>query len=391
MADDEPTRGWFDDLADDRADDAPVAPRRALETDTQSAGGTTHTRRSTRRRLGFGALSVAIALVVLLVVVAGYYLIRVNSALDSVKRENFAPTGADRPALPVATGPQQPKTFVLIGSDSRGSADARSDSLMVVYLPSNRQHVYVVSVPRDTYVDIPGYGKAKINAAFSHGQVPLTMQTLENLFHVRMQHAVVVDFNGFIKLTDVLGGITVDNPEESWERAWQTPYHYPKGRITIRGQEALAYVRQRHELKDGDLGRALRQRLVIKGIITKALSMGVLANPATFGTLLDEVSKIVTVDNELTSDLIRTTVLSMRISSGEDVRGLQIPLSGFQMHPKAGAIDVLDEARMAKLAEAMQHDTMDAYYEAHKDEALVGPGTRPTSALTPGATSTKKK
>lgn len=353
------------------------APKRALPPE----GGP----RVTKKRMGLTALGIVLALVLAIGGLVAYYLVRVNNALDSVKRESYAPTNADRPSDPQVTGPQPPMTFVLMGSDSRGTDDARSDTLMVAYLPANRQHVYVVSIPRDTYVEVPTLGKTKINAAFAKGKMPLTMQTLEKLFQVKMQHAAMVDFESFIRLTDVLGGVTVDNPQESWVK----PYYYPAGKITVKGEEALAFVRQRHDLKDGDLTRALRQRQMIKGIVTKALSMGVLANPAKFGELLDQVSKLVTVDSELTNDIIKNTAMGLHLRSGEDVRGLSIPLSGYQMHPQAGAIDLLDEKRMTELAKAMQTDQMDAYWEAHKDDPLIGAPTSKPSTKTSATPSAK--
>ena len=91
--------------------------------------------------------------------------------------------------------------YVLLGSDSRDPDNAgagRSDTIMVVHLNTKRNQAYIISFPRDMYVDIPGYGKNKINAAYSFGGVPLTVRTLESLTGTRMDHVVLVDFEGFI-------------------------------------------------------------------------------------------------------------------------------------------------------------------------------------------------
>ena len=102
--------------------------------------------------------------------------------------------------------PQETGTlnYVLLGSDSRdpsNEGNGRSDSIMVVHLNAKRNKAYIISFPRDMYVDIPGYGKNKINAAFAFGGAPLTVRTLEDLTSVRMDHVVLVDFEGFIQLT----------------------------------------------------------------------------------------------------------------------------------------------------------------------------------------------
>ena len=134
--------------------------------------------------------------------------------------------------------------YVLLGSDSRDPGDAgagRSDSIMVVHLNKAHDKAYIISFPRDMCVDIPGHGKGKINAAFSYGGAQLTVQTLENLLGARMDHVVMVDFQGFIDLTEDLGGVTVKNKTAFSSHG----YDYPKGEITIAGKKALWFVRER--------------------------------------------------------------------------------------------------------------------------------------------------
>ena len=134
--------------------------------------------------------------------------------------------------------------YVLLGSDSRdpnNEGNGRSDSIMVVHLNAKRNKAYIISFPRDMYVDIPGYGKNKINAAFAFGGAPLTVRTLEDLTGVRMDHVVLVDFEGFIQLTDDLDGVTVVNKTAFTSHG----FDYPKGKITIKGEKALWFVRER--------------------------------------------------------------------------------------------------------------------------------------------------
>ena len=170
----------------------------------------------------------------------------------------------------------------------------------------------------------PGYGKNKLNAAFAFGGAPLTVRTLENLTGVRMDHVVLVDFEGFIQLTEDLDGVTVVNKTAFTSHG----FDYPKGKITIKGERALWFVRERHSLPGGDLDRAENQRSVIKAVVEKGLSAGVVSDPATFTKFIGNVAKNLIVDNSLSDDEIRRTAVSLRLSS-KNIELMQAPLSGF--------------------------------------------------------------
>ena len=273
-----------------------------------------------------------------------------------------APSGSADPARPS----EQPQTgalnYVLLGSDSRDPADegaGRSDSIMVAHLNEARDQAYIVSFPRDMYVEVPGYGRNKINAAYSFGGAALTVRTLENLLDVRMDHVVLVDFEGFIGLTKDLGGVTVTNGTAFTSHG----FDYPKGKITIEGEEALWFVRERDALPEGDLDRAANQRNVLKAIIAKGLSADVVADPARFTAFTGNLAKHVTVDNSLSDGEIRSTALSLRLAA-DDIELLQAPLSGFGTVGDQ-SIDVVDTAQLAELSRAMQTDTMAAYVEKY--------------------------
>lgn len=313
---------------------------------------------------------VALALVLALVSAAGWYLHRIDRAVGSIPRSTgLLPTASSvavngtpmaRPKDPArnSAAAHAPMTFVLMGTDSRGGEQGRSDTLMVAYLPGDRQHAYLVSFPRDMWVPIPGHGTAKINAAYAYGGAPLAVATLEQLTQVRMQHAAVIDFEGFIKLTDVLGGVTVYNPHASASRG----YTFPQGTITLRGEQALVYVRERYDLPNGDLDRAARQRAVVTAIIDKILTAGTLGNPNKFSATVDAVAACMTVDAGLTNEVIRTTATSIGFTSGSAVRSIQAPISGFGTSADGQSIDIVDHARLAELARAMQTDTMETYF-----------------------------
>ena len=307
-------------------------------------------------------LAVAALLVVALGVSVTYVYSIERSVTQNLTRADNLP--AESPTQPgqsprpsaSATGALN---YVLLGSDSRdlgNSANGRSDSIMVVHLNASRDKAYIISFPRDMYVNIPGHGKNKINAAFSFGGPKLAVATLEDLTGVRMDHVALIDFDGFIRLTDDLGGITVRNRHAFSSHG----YDYPKGRITITGEQALWFVRERHSLPHGDLDRAENQRNVIKAIVQKGLSRSVMADPVKYLKFVSGLAEHLTVDNSLSNDEIRLTALSLRLS-GDDIETVQAPISGYGTTATGESIDVVDQAQLERLATALREDEMSGY------------------------------
>lgn len=243
-----------------------------------------HPHQSRRRRARTVVLAVVGVVLASALMLAGFYAWRVWSTASEIRRDDTllpSPDAVDpeRPA-PAAT---LSGSFndVLMGSDvNPDGGEGRSDVLMLAHVPPARDKVYVISFPRDMWVQIPGHGMGKINAAFAHGGPALTTRTLEALVGVRMDHAVRIDYDGFVGLTTELGGVTVDNRVESTKQGASAVYHWPAGPVTLQGEEALNYVRQRHGLPQGDLDRAERQRAMVRAILGKLMSRDVLADPA---------------------------------------------------------------------------------------------------------------
>jgi polyisoprenyl-teichoic acid--peptidoglycan teichoic acid transferase len=317
-----------------------------------------------RRRL---LPKILIGVAVLLVAVIGAGLLYAATIDRSVTRN--INRGVDLPSDPSSVRPpkeaQETGTlnYVLLGSDSRdpgNEGNGRSDTIMLVHLNAKRTKAYIVSFPRDMYVDIPGYGKNKINAAFAFGGAPLAVRTLETLTGVRMDHVVLIDFEGFIRLTEDLHGVTVTNKTAFSSHG----FDYPKGKITVAGEEALWFVRERHQLPGGDLDRAENQRNVIKAIVQKGLSAKVVSDPATFTTFIGNVAKHLTVDNELSDGEIRRTALSLRLT-GKDIELLQAPISGFGTSRDGQSIDVVDMAKIAELSTALKKDKLSEYVKKY--------------------------
>jgi len=277
-----------------------------------------------------------------------------------VELPSEGPSAAGTPQKAQETGALN---YVLLGSDSRdpgNESNGRSDTIMLVHLNAKRTKAYIVSFPRDMYVNIPGYGKNKINAAFAFGGPPLAVRTLENLTGVGMDHVVLIDFEGFIRLTDDLHGVTVTNKTAFSSHG----FHYAKGKITIAGEQSLWFVRERHQLPGGDLARAENQRNVIKAILDKGLSAEVISDPATSINFIANVAKHLTVDNGLSDSEIRRTALSLRLT-GKDIALLQAPISGFGTSRDGQSIDLVDAAKMAELSNALKKDKLSEYVKKY--------------------------
>ncbi len=382
---------FFDDDSDK---DPSVTPPAAAEpaTDVTDAADVTpevadRPRRRRGRRVLIGSLSILGVLVLAVVGVLGYYLKSVDNALSQAPRADILPTVSGNLTVPGGsngsggsggagdkTGLNVPApdaanamNIVIMGSDSRGTDRGRSDSLILMHISGDRKKVYLISFPRDMWVSIPGYGNAKINAAYSWGGPTLAIQTLENLVHVRVDHAAIADFTGFTDLVDVIGGISVYNNQASRSDG----VTFPMGQLNLNGKDALIYTRERYDLANGDLDRAARQRDVIKAIFQKVLTPAVLANPSKFNAAAQKIAPNVTVDSGFTNAAIEKLALSMRVTSIDDVRSLQAPVSGFAVSADGQDYDVVNTPVLAQLATALANDQMEQYWQLHKNDQRV--------------------
>jgi len=323
-----------------------------------------------RRRRWFGALIIAVLVVVVGSAAAvGYVLTSAVRSISSVERVPGAlPTGS-RPPEPTTSAQttSAPVNVLLIGSDKRSNTEnGRSDSFVVLHISADRKNAYLVSFPRDMWVSIPGHGTAKINAAYSWGGSALAIQTLEQLTGARIDHVATTDFSDFVGLVDVVGGVTVDNPVAfKGKEITGVYYDWPKGPVTLDGATALVFSRQRYGLPNGDLDRALRQRALLKALALKVATPEVLANPAVLSQVISTVSKYVTVDSQMTDQVIFDLATSMRITSNNQITMLQAPLKGFAVSADGQDYDVVDVPGVAELGKALQNDTMASYVAAH--------------------------
>lgn len=334
-----------------------------------------------RRRRRTGLIVVAALLGVVLLAVAAVatsYLWTANSAMGRVER---APSLMPSQTRQIETPPpaatpraqtravQTPMNMLVMGTDSRGDGDqGRSDVLMLAHISGDRKAVYLISFPRDMWVSVPGYGMAKINAAYAWGGMPLAVQTVEQLSGAPISHAALLDFEGFTSVIDSIGGVQVYNPISSGSRG----YDFPQGNLTLDGAAALVYTRERYGLPNGDLDRTGRHRDVVMAITRKMATREVLTNPARLNEALNTAAPYVVVDDGFTNQVMIDLAMSMRMTSGEGLRSLQAPISGFGVSDDGQSIDLVGVVTMAELAAALQGDTMDDYWAAHRHDPPLG-------------------
>jgi LCP family protein required for cell wall assembly len=326
---------------------------------------------ATGRRWPKRLLITLIVLVVVIVAAGALYAVTIDRSLNNnLHRANNLPpdnpTAPGQSPRPQKNSDDKSMNIVLMGSDSRDPANmqdnGRSDTLMILHLDADRQAAFIISFPRDMYVDIPGHGKNKINAAYSFGGPQLAVRTLESLTGTRMDHVAQVNFEGFINLTQTLGGVTIKNTHAFNSHG----FHYGLGEITIQGPRALWFVRERHSLPNGDLDRAANQRKVVQAILAKGLSGGTISNPMKFNAFVSGVAKDVTVDNALTESAIRSTALSLRLKPS-DIKQIQAPITGFADVSGVGSVDVVDQTKLKAMGRALKKDDLAGYLKKYPE------------------------
>lgn len=339
-------------------------------------------RRRTRRVL-YGSL-VLLCTGALLIAGTGYW--AYEHYTGRVQRIPHAfPTDLPAGALPPPSRSGS-QTFLLVGVDSRSDlpttgkdAEApewrrgaqRSDTVMLVHLPADHKHAYVVSLPRDSWVDIPGHGMAKLNAAFSWGGPPLLIDTVQRLTKVRVDHLAVIDWSGFKKLTDAVGGVDV-TVDSTVSRRNGPGGVWTAGRHHMNGDDALDYVRERYGLPNGDLDRTHRQQNFLRAVLSKTLSGGTAANPLKLKRTLDQVTSVVSVDDRLSDGALRDLAWDMRSVRASDMAFMNAPVAGFDTIDKQSVV-LLDGNGGAELWEAMRNDTLAGFMATHSLDTL---GTR---------------
>jgi len=247
---------------------------------------------------------------------------------------------------------------LLLGSDTRegqgnsgigGETPGLSDTTILLHLSADRERAYGVSIPRDAMVERPECelddgegtdpgGLAMFNEAYAVGGPACTIKTVEAITDIRVNHFVVVDFNGFKNMVDALDGVPVCVPEEVNDDIGKI--YLPQGSYEVKGQEALSYVRLRHGLSEnGDIGRMKRQQAFLAAMSNKAISAGTLVNPVRLYNFLDAATESLTTDPGLAS-LSRLGRLAKQVRDIglENVQFLTVPFETYEPDPNRLAI-----------------------------------------------------
>ncbi|TDC12663.1 LytR family transcriptional regulator [Streptomyces sp. 8K308] len=341
-------------------DDAARAAKTTETTDDTGSEAEPTPPRRRRRRWLWISLGSLTALLLLTGTAVGLAYWRTDQALSSIERIPDA-----LPTVPEASQPPRTEgdalVYLLAGvdddqADGWQAGAARSDTMMLLQIPADRRSAWLVSLPRDTWTEIPGHGEAKLNAAYSWGGPSLMVETIQNLTGVRIDHLALIDWSGFREFTDAVGGVTIDGEH-------------------LDGREALAYVRERKSLPEGDLDRTRRQQNFLRSLLNETLSTGILTDPRRLNGLLNTVGDVISVDDRLSNGDLRSLAWDLRGIRGSDVHYMNAPVTGSAMI-EGQSVVLLDDEAAAPLWEAIRTDSMPAFAASGAAPPELGPTVR---------------
>ncbi|WUV60416.1 LCP family protein [Amycolatopsis sp. NBC_01480] len=342
--------------ADTESDEEPVwkpspYPR------TPSPAPAVVTRRRRVGRAGWLTGRIAIGLVSVLALGAtGYAYVTTTQVQNNVPTTDvLTPRAGEPPAPPADDGGTD---ILLVGSDARtdaqgnqlpasmlkslrteGTPGINTDTIILLRIPKGGGKASGISIPRDSWVDIPGRGQSKINSAYGVAKAAFAaderakgekdqakierdsdgegrrvlVQTVQDLTKVRIDHYAEVNLLGFYLLTEALGGVKVCLNHATTDK--DSGANFPRGVQTVSGGEALSFVRQRKNLPNGDLDRIVRQQAFLSSALHQVLSAGTLTSPSTMNSLMDAVHRSIVVDDGL--DVLTFAQQVKGIASGD--------------------------------------------------------------------------
>lgn len=332
--------------------------------DGYAATPTRRGRRRAKKKAGWLKVTLLTLLSMVLVIVLAFvgFALYLNHVLSSnITHGKALPSSTVKPAEDAGNS----QNILLLGSDTRSGtvkdvrANARADVIQLVHISAGHKSVQIIHFPRDLYVSIPGHGKNKINAAFAYGGPGLLAQTLSQMLGgIVINRYAIIDFKGFADLTDDLGGVNVYVAQAFDEKGYGT---FHKGYNTMNGDQALGFVRERHQLAEGDIDRGRNQQAWISAVVHKTLTAGTLLNPVKLTNTVKDLTKYTEVDADTSAGDIRSLALDMRNLRSGDITYYTAPFTGFANDPVAGSIDVVNQPQMKKLGQALYHDKMADY------------------------------
>lgn len=206
------------------------------------------------------------SLFVLILVIVGSAYYTVHKTMNKMNTPLLEGTDTEENEQNII-GNKEPFSVLLLGVDERENDNGRSDTMIVMTVNPAKKSMKMLSIPRDTKTEIIGYDlEDKINHAYAYGGVSMAMATVENFLDIPLDYYVFINMEGFLKIIDTLGGVTIQNDMELMYNS----YHFPEGEVNLNGEEALIFTRIRYEDPRGDFGRQIRQRQVIEAVLKKA-------------------------------------------------------------------------------------------------------------------------
>ncbi|MFC8957334.1 LCP family protein [Streptomyces sp. NPDC057101] len=354
-----------------------------------------------RRRHWLRWTALGVSVVLLVAAGVGWWFYRKldgNITTDTTAAAELRRYEKERPAAVVSAA----RNILLIGSDTRAGEGNRkygrdkgtqhSDTMILLHLSAGKSSATAVSLPRDLMVTIPSCLKAdgtrtgeqfaQFNWAFEFGGTACTIRTVEKLTGIRVDHHMVIDFRGFKKMVDAVDGVEVCLKEPVDDH--DAKLKLPAGRQTLRGEQALGFVRARKTIGDGsDTERMDRQQQFLGALVNKVQSDGVLLNPTKLYPVLDAATKAITTDAGLDSlrDLYNLA-RSMRSVPTEKVQFLTVPRRPYRYDANR---DELVQPAASQLFKELREDRPVVVEPGDKDDDGRGTGAdgKPDDADTP--------
>lgn len=254
---------------------------------------------------------------------------------------------------------------LVLGSDAREDEEAeeqRSDTMMLVHIPETRDELYVMSIMRDLWVEIPDVGMSKINSAQSYGGYPKTIETIEGLTGAEIDHLVVIDIDGFQDLTTAIGGVEIDN-DTAFSAGQANPSYFPEGTIRLEGTDALRFVRERKAFDDGDYQRVANQQKFLTGLVTQVLDSSTMTDPSKISSMVSSITPYLTVDESLDAETLVSYGMSMNKMRPSNINSFTIPNAGAGTTPGGASVVWPDEDELAEMRKSMREGSMEDYVE----------------------------
>ncbi len=279
-----------------------------------------------------------------------------------------APTPTPTPTEPADPLPEGAVTALLLGTDSRtpGSMTGQADAIMLAQISADRGTLSLVSITRDSWVPIAGYGSGKINSAFARGGTSVMRDTVSAMFGgLEIDYVVQADFEGFIALTRALDGFDAENrhPTRVTVSSTGRVVDFTADPVHLSGTDGLIYVRQRKGLPQGDLDRTERQRAAVIGMLERIDEIAA-EDPTQLVTVFGHFAQRLKITGELSiDDMIGLARLSRELER-DDVVSLMAPITGFGTQG-GQSVNVVDTAQTAALGEALRAGDIAPYVERY--------------------------